>query len=212
MFPVPQIICSIQQGHMPKERKLFCRAAANPLKKRQLRRENSRVARRSMKDCGLTYKTLREIFLLLFAFGLWGVRCSTQHPPYLPQPRSSPFTRQIYVSGPGEGVGFYSGNNGVRSEVLTVQFAWLRTVELALASPQLRRQNHLTFNYQEPDEMRESAVPRLHRMEGGELERWMGPLVSWRRLGVNEWMNGTVMKRGGGAGERGRKGKGYLEW
>lgn len=26
----------------------------------------------------------------------------------------------------------------------------------------------------------------------------MGPLVSWRRLGVNEWMNGTVMKRGGG--------------
>lgn len=127
-----------------------------------------------MKDCGLTYKTSREIFLLLFAFSLWRALCSTPHPPPPPPPpRSSTFTRQIYVSGPGEGVGFYSGNNGVCSEVLTVQFAWLRTVELALASPQLHRQNDLTFNYQEPDEMRESAVPRLHRMEGeNQRDEW----------------------------------------
>lgn len=59
-------------------------------------------------------------------------------------------------------VGSNPGNNGVRSQVLTVQFARLRTVEVAVASPQLRLcQELLTFNYQQPDEMRESAFPPI---------------------------------------------------
>lgn len=64
----------------------------------------------------------------------------------------------------------------MRGKVLTVQFARLRTVELTLASTQVRRQNHLTFNYQEADEM-----PPPITAERDEWVHW-GPEGGWKQM------------------------------
>lgn len=101
----------------------------------------------------------------------------------------------------------------------------VQTVKFGCASTLLHHKNNLTFNYQTSDEMRECVVLWLdqgwweagrkgeRQWEKDEWVRWCPGAVEKPENKTDDWMNGTVMKRGGGGGgQNGGEGTGHSEW